>query len=163
MRRKIALAVLGVTLAACTESRSAEPTAPAAPAGGSVAYITISNSHPAKGSIVSVTVRSGVGENAEALGSFAARLSLGSGLEFVAELPLPEGMRAVRVENGEVIAAGAAPGGFTDGRLFAVQARVVDPSAVYEMSVAFTEASGVGFGDQVRTLKLEKTVYRDAK
>jgi hypothetical protein len=159
MTRKIALTLLSLGLAACTDTRRAEITAPVPPAGASLAYVTISDTHPAKGSLVVVTVNSGTGANAEPLGSFAARLSLGSGLEFVAEVPLSDGMRALRAEKDEVIAAGAAPGGFTDGRLFAVQARVLDPSALSEISVSFSEASGTGFADQVKSLKIDRALY----
>ena len=106
-----------------------------------------------------VTVNAASGTGAEAIGSFAAKLSLGSGLEFVAESPLADGMRAVREENGQVIAAGAAPQGFSDGKLFAVQARVTDPSAMSELSVVFSEANGVKFGDEMKSLSVERSLY----
>lgn len=159
---KTTLAIALFALAACTGSEQVAPTAPSPPPGVSLAYITLSNAHPAKGSTVVITVRSGSGASAEPLGSFAARLSLGAGVEFIAESPLSEGMRAIRFDGGSVVAAGASSSGFADGRLFAIQARVTDPSALSELSVSFSEANGTSFDNQVKSLIVEKTIYGDA-
>ena len=49
MKKKIAFTLLSFGLAACTDNRTAELTAPVRAVGWSLAYITLSDTHPAKG------------------------------------------------------------------------------------------------------------------
>lgn len=149
-----------IVLAACSEQNPV-PTAPKPLANTSLAYVTVSNDRPSVGDTVVLTVRASTGEGAEALGSFAARLMPGPGLQFVGESPVAEGARALRASGDTVFAAGASPSGYGDGRLFAIRARVIDPALLERVGLAFTEATSVQFGNQASALLIDSRVFRD--
>ena len=159
MNKLITLACLSVAVTACTDKNGASVTAPVAAPNASVAYLTLSNSQPAKGSVITVTVHAIVGEGAEALGSFTARLQLGAGLEYVEETPVTDGMHALRVSADTIIVAGASSSGYSDSRLFAVKARVLDPALLSSVALSFSEANSVHFANQSRSLKIDHGVF----
>ena len=158
MRSVTRLAIFALAATACTDQPS-PLTAPVAAPDRSIAYVTLSNAQPAQGSVILVTVNTGAGAGADGLGSFTARLLLGPGLEFVEESAVACGAHAIRVSGDTVTVAGASATGFVDGQLFAVKARVVDPRLLPAITLTFTEANTVHFGNQFAALKVERGVF----
>src|SRR5687768_10968839 len=108
MRKHAFRLVAALVLVACTGDNADNPSAPRKDV--STAYLTVSSSTPAPGSVVTMTIRPGVGDSI--LGSFAARILLPSGTSFVTE-GAADGVRVVRVSGDTVLIAAAEPAGFT--------------------------------------------------
>ena len=115
----------------------------------SVVYLTVSTSHPAVGSTITVTANVAPRVGLNPVGSFKARLQYDpTGLTFLQESRLPTGLRALNPQQGHVIVAGAAAEGFTDGRLFAVTFRAQRPAALASLELEIVELNGTDFADQ---------------
>ena len=154
------LAILA-TGSACTDDSPASLAAPApvAPTSGTIAYLTIDNSAPAVGSLVTVTAVARQATGLANVGAFSATLGYDvAGLEYVRESALP-GVRAINPKNGEILAAAASNDGFADGKLFAVTFRVVDPHALASLELRFAELAGTDFGNRLSKLDLRRQVY----
>lgn len=155
---KFIVPLLAVFAAACTDD--ARLMAPPQPAEGSVAYVQLSEARPAVGSIVTVTAYVRGAASVTNVGSFTAKLKFdAAGLEFVSQSELPGGMRMLKANAADIIAAGASAEGFTDGRLFAVTFKVVDPAALQSLSLDVSELTGVDFGVQLSKLAVDRRVF----
>jgi hypothetical protein len=145
MKKILPTALLVVLALACDEARLL----PVAPDGNRSVSVTFSDANPKRGSVIEVTVRTPVGTGAPILGSYSARLELGDGLEFV-EAVRVGAAEAIRTSGDTVIAAGASVSGFADGRLFAVRARVLNPTLLDAVRVSLDESMSAGFAGAKR-------------
>lgn len=151
--------VVAVAVTGCDDDR--HPTMlPTAPEQGSVAFVAVSDLDAPAGATVTVSAIVRQGSGIARVGAFTARLQYDTtGLEFVEELSLADGMRAVTARGGSVRAAGANAQGFDDGRLFAATFRVVRPAALRTLTLEIPELTGVDFTDGRPTLNVRPLVY----
>jgi hypothetical protein len=157
--RKLLLSLLAVVATACTDETTSL-TSPPRPAEGSVAYVQLSNAHPAAGSTITVTARVNAAAGVSDVGSFTARLRFdAAGLEYVGEEQLSGGMRLLKANVSDIAAAGASAEGFGEGQLFAVTFKVIDPAAVQSIALDVSELTGVDFGAQTSRLAVDRRVF----
>src|SRR4051812_29110186 len=121
MRKILSAVVLAGLALACDNNRDLTVTPDAV---NHAVLVSVSDPNAAKGAIVVVTARVSTGSSIPTLASYSARLQLGSGLEFIESVSVGAVAEAIRSSGDTVIAAGVSVSGFTDGRLFAVRARV---------------------------------------
>ena len=157
--RQFALTMLAVLAVGC--STDARPlTSPDRPAEGSVAYVQLSNASPAAGSTIIVAVRVNGAANVTKIGSFTARLRFdANALEYAGEAAMSGGMRMLKPAASEILAAGAAAGGFDDGVLFAAQFKVRDPAGLAALTLVDPELTGVSFGAQTSKRAIDRRLF----
>jgi len=161
--RLLSAATLALVMTACKDDPKrtiTEPTRVEAPAPelGTIAYLTISDSAPEKGSTVTVTARV-TSSDVAAFGSFAGRLTFDSlGLAYVADASRSAGLRAVNPKSGDLAIAGVNLTGFEDGELFAVTLKVLDPSAVGSLALSMSELTGINYVNQRAKLSVQRAV-----
>jgi hypothetical protein len=163
MPRPIVVASLALLMMACKDDPKrtiTEPVAPEQPSPelGTIAYLTISDSAPAKGSTITVTARVSSSDVA-AFGSFAGHVTFDSlGLVFVGDVSESAGMRAVNPKAGDLAIAGVNLTGFEGGELFAVTLRVVDPVAIGSLALSMSELTGTNYVNQRAKLSVQRAV-----
>ncbi len=136
--------IAALLLVGC-EQDTAKPTPapPPAPGNGPV-IVTLSDSAPAKGSLV--TIHAQVRAGAPMAASYTARLVYDrNGLVYFRDRTAADGMHAINPQPGVVRIAGASTAGFKDGRLFSVEFRVNDPAALRTLELRLEELNGVDF------------------
>jgi hypothetical protein len=151
-RASILGAVLVAVLAVgCQDERRRPVTAPpAAQLKDTVFYVTVSDANPTVGATVTVTANVAQRPGVQPVGSFKAQLRYdATGLTFVRESKLPNGVRAFNPQHGDLIAAGAAAGGFQDGRLFAATFTIQNPAALTSLALEVEELNGTDFASQL--------------
>jgi len=151
----------------CAACETADPVAPVATPpipSTPTSYVTVSSEAPVVGSVITV-VGNADRAGGTPYGSFTAHLAYDrTRLEFVDEVALGGGMRAIHVTPGVVAVAGAAPGadGFADGRLFAVRFRVIAAKPYSALSLRMDELNGVDFTSQLGRLAPRASIAVDA-
>ena len=156
MQRSWMVALLGVAALtlACQDERRRPVTAPAtAQRSDTVFFVTVSDSQPAAGATVTVTAHVAQRSGFKPVASFKAHLTYdATGLTFLRESKLPNGMRALNPQRGDIIAAGAAAEGFQDGRLFAATFSIQNPAALASLALEVEELNGTDFANQLPAL-----------
>lgn len=161
--RLLPAVALAVSITACRDDPKRTITEPIkaetpAPVLGTIAYLTISDSSPAEGSIVTVTARA-TSSDVAAFGSFAGHLTFDAlGLAYVADASRSAGMRAVNPKAGDLAIAGVNLTGFEDGELFAVTLKVLKPGAVGSLALSMSELTGTNYVNQRAKLSVERAV-----
>lgn len=161
--RLLPAALVALTLTACKDDPKRSITEPLKaekpePVLGTIAYLTISDSTPVKGSMVTVTARA-TSTDVAAFGSFAGHVTFDSlGLSYVADVSPSAGMRAVNPKAGDLAIAGVNLTGFVDGELFAVTLKVLDPSAVRTLVLSMSELTGTNYVNQRAKLSVQRAV-----
>lgn len=161
--RLLPAAALALVMTACKDDPRrtiTEPTEVAKPAPemGTTAWLTISDSAPAKGSVVTVTARA-TSSDVAAFGSFAGHLTFDSlGLAYVADASASAGLRAVNPKPGDLAIAGVNLTGFEEGELFAVTLKVLNPSAVGSLALSMSELTGTNYVNQRAKLSVQRAV-----
>ena len=162
----IALLTALAAVSACDDSRSvAVPTSPMGVAPGAVsAYIAASNTNPAPGSNVTLSVRALRGAGVAAIGSYTIRLGYDSTrLRFVESPRSAKGMvMANPAKRGLVVAAGAAAEGFTDDVLFTATFTVLQSNALRSLELNVSELNSIAFQDQRANTYVSRGLYRAA-
>ena len=147
----------------CETSNPVTPTTtPPAPAEAS-SYVTVSSETPDVGAIITV-VGNADRAGGTAYGSFTSHLTYDvTRLEFVDEMILGGGMRALHVTPGVVAVAGAAASttGFADGRLFALHFRVLAAHPFTALAMRMDELNGVDFSAQLTRLTPRSSITLD--
>jgi len=156
MRSSWMVALLGVAALtlACQDERRRPVTAPAtAQRGDTVFFVTLSDPRPTAGATVTVTAHVAQRSGFKPVASFKAHLRYdATGLTFLHESRLPNGMRALNPQRGDVIVAGAAAEGFPDGRLFAATFSIQNPAALSSLALEVEELNGTDFASQLPAL-----------
>ena len=149
-----ALGVMALTLT-CQDERRGRVTAPAvAQRSDTVFFLSVSDPRPAAGSTVTVTANVARRSAFKPVAGFKAHLRYDpTGLTFLRESTLPNGVRAFNPQRGHLIAAGAAAAGFEDGRLFAATFRVQNPGALHSLALDVEELNGTDFADQLPAVR----------
>ena len=161
--RLLPVALLALTVTACKDDPKRSITEPVKtekpePVLGTIAYLTISDSSPAKGSTLTVTARA-TSSDVAAFGSFAGHLTFDSlGLAYVADVSKAAGMRAVNPKAGDLAIAGVHLTGFEEGELFAVTLKVLDPKAVGTLALSMSELTGTNYVNQRAKLSVQRAV-----
>ena len=160
-------AIVGVLLATlgCADERPRSMTGPpSAPQSASIAELISSDTAPRAGATVTLTARVRPGARSSSAASYKAHSTYEpAGLAFVDAPSLPIGVRALNSGTaGTIVAAGAAPKGFTDGRLFAVRFLVTDPSALRRVTLAIEQLGGSDFRDQLPSLATRSGIHATA-
>jgi hypothetical protein len=154
-----ALFLLGALLLAACEQDTAKPTpAPPPAAGNGPVVITLSDSAPAKGSVLTIhaQVRAGAGTAA----SYVARLLYDrAGLVYLRDLTASDGLHAINPQPGLVRIAGASTAGFRDGHIFALEFRVNDPAALRSLELRLEELNGPDFRTALPRVALDRVVH----
>ena len=155
------LALLLATLACADERPRSLTEPPAAPPGASIAELIVSDAAPYAGATITLTARVRPGARLAAVASYKARLTYDpAGLTFVDAPSLPTGIRALNSGTaGTIVAAGAAPKGFTDGQLFVVRFTVIDPSALRRLELTVEQLGGSDFRDQLPALAARSGIH----
>ena len=159
--RLLGISALGVAVSACDErpKRSITepvPTEAPAPAAGTVAWLAVSDSTPARGQTITVTARFASTDIAT-FGSFAGHVTYDSlGLEYVADATAASGMRAVNPKRGDLAIAAVNLTGFENGELFSVTLKVLKPAAVRSLSLSMSELTGTDYVNQRAHLSVEQ-------
>lgn len=163
MTRPFVAVWLALLITACKDDREPTITEPTPveqpePELGTIAYLTVSDSAPAKGSTITVTARARSSDVA-AFGAFAGHLTFDSlGLSYVSDASVAGGMRAINPKAGDLAIAGVNLTGFEDGELFAVTLKVIDPSAVGSLSLSMSELTGTDYVNQRAKLSVQRSV-----
>jgi hypothetical protein len=138
-RRKSAIAIAVCLLAsgACSETYRSTVVENAAPAVEAV--LVLSNPAPAIGDVIVVSVQAN--SNQGTVGSYTARIKYDStALRFDGEMAINDkGLRAVNLAPGLVRLAGAASGGFSDGRLASYRFVALAPNGAKTLSLVVEE------------------------
>jgi hypothetical protein len=151
----IALGLLVVTTGCDRRNRFAPPDSAVAsppPAPARAVFLSVSSLAPDSGGTIVVAATMSV-DNSLSLGSFRARLVFDSSrIAFLEEVTTPGMMRVVNPQSGEIVVVGASAGPATDGRLFTLRFRVVDPAGVGSLALRIDELNDAGFTDQLSTV-----------
>lgn len=140
------LPLLGMLLLlACEDDRIQPAAAPPPGTGNGPVVLTLSDSAPARGSVVTIHAQVRPGARLIAA-SYVARMTYdGTGLLYLRDRTQGEGLHALNPQPGLVRAAGASAEGFRDGRLFSLEFRVVDPAALTSLELRLEELNGLDF------------------
>ena len=161
--RILAASTALVAVTACDEHPKRSITEPApteapAPVAGTVAWLTVSDSTPARGQTITVTAHVS-STHVEAFGSFAGHVTYDSlGLEYVADASTSAGMRAVNPKPGDLAIAAVNLTGFDNGELFSVTLRVLKPAAIRSLSLSMSELTGTNYVNQRAHLSIERSL-----
>jgi len=136
-----ALALAALTSAACVGPHDAAPRAVPLTGREVGVQFALSDTLPAVGDTVTVSVRIHSPGEAVQVTSYTARLTFDTtGLRLVGEAPLADGAtRVINPTSGAVRAAGIAPAGFAAGELFALRFAVLRPTRLASLAVHFDE------------------------
>jgi hypothetical protein len=163
LARALSASLVVIAITACKDDPKHSITAPdkpkePAPVVGSVAWLTVSDSTPAEGSIVTVTGRA-TSSDVAAFGSFAGHVTFDAlGLEYVSDVTTSAGMRALNPKPGDLAIAGVNLTGFEEGELFAITLKVVKPSAVRTLALSMSELTGTNYVNQRASLSIEPSL-----
>ena len=150
------LLLLGALLLVACEEDTARPTpAPPPASGNGPVVITLSDSAPAQGSVV--TIRGQVRPGAGIAASYVARMLYDrAGLVYLRDLTRGDGLHAINPQPGLVRIAGASAAGFRDGQLFALEFRVGDPAALRSLELRLEELNGPDFRTALPRVALDR-------
>jgi hypothetical protein len=163
LSRLFPVVALALLVTACKDDPKRTITEPTeveqpAPELGTIAYLTISDSTPAKGSTITVTARA-TSSDVAAFGSFAGHVTFDSlGLAYVGDVSASAGMRAVNPKAGDLAIAGVNLTGFEDGELFAITLRVVNPVSIGSLALSMSELTSTNYVNQRAKLSVQRAV-----
>lgn len=145
---KLVFAAVAAASIGCTDRQPI--TAPRTPSASDLIVLETPAARPAVGSVATVTALVRRPEAAAAIGSFLVALSYDTlALEYVGEQGVPGALAAANGEHaGRVLVAGASARGFVDGRLFALQFRVLQSGGLNRLTLALRELHGVDVQDR---------------
>src|SRR5207245_11667821 len=113
-------------------------------------FVSVVDLRPSAGATVTVSANEAQRSAFKPVSGFKAHLRYDpTGLTFLRESTLPNGVRAFNPQRGHLIAAGAAPAGFEAGPLFAATFSVQDPGALRSLAPDGEERNGTELADQL--------------
>lgn len=155
---RVALLLGALLLAGCEQDTAKPmPAPPPAPGNGPVT-ITLSDSAPAKGSVV--TIHAQVRAGTPTAASYVARLIYDrSGLVYLRDRTVADGLHAINPQPGVVRVAGASTAGLKEGRLFSLEFRVNDPAALRTLELRLEELNGTDFRSALPRAALDRVSH----
>jgi hypothetical protein len=124
------------------------------------AFLAVSNSNPAVGSVVQVSLQVARGSSTQPIGSFTLLLQFDTlRLAFVDQHPAPTGLVLTNVSNDTIRVAGADPGGFSQDQLVTFDFTVRGTDALKSLSFQVLEINSVAFADQLSRLVSDHTLH----
>jgi hypothetical protein len=154
------LLLLGALLLPACENDAARSNGapPPAPGNGPV-LITLSDSAPAKGGVVTVHAELRPGA-ALTVASYSARVTWDrAGLVYLRDLTQGDGLHALNPQPGLVRIAGASTTGIHAGRLFSLEFRVTDPAALTSLELRLGELNGADFRTALPRVALDRVAH----
>lgn len=154
-RRLLLLPVSLLALGACYDDRSISPPPPAPPPVPANAQLIVSDTNAKAGAEVLVSAYA-KSEDGGSIGSFTARLLYDTLQLRVIEADSvnDDAMRAVNPLPGAYRIAGASARGISNGLLFRVRARVIDPRALRRIGLVIDELHSTGFAELTKALEV---------
>jgi hypothetical protein len=147
----VALGLLAATASCERRNRLAAPDSTVAsppPAPDPAVFLSVSDIAPDSGGTIVVAASMGV-DGSLSLGSFRVRLVFDSSrLSFLDEVTTPGMLRVVNPRPGDIIVVGAGSGTATQGRLFTLRLRVIDPAGMSSLALRIDELNDAAFADQ---------------
>ncbi len=167
MRHRFLRTRLGVVLllsTACADRRTAVITAPpTVQAASMMAFLSVSSSAVLTGDELTVSGNVRLGTGTPRVGSYLARMAYDPAqLEFIGELPVDAGARAVNPQQGQITVAGASADGITSERLFAMRFKVIGAHPLTALQLEVQELNDVAYGARTASLQRKSSLYLDA-
>jgi hypothetical protein len=167
MRHRFLRTRLGVVLllsTACADQRTAVITAPpTVQAASMMAFLSVSSSAVLTGEELTVSGNVRLGTGTPRVGSYLARMAYDPAqLEFIGELPVDAGARAVNPQQGQITVAGASADGITSERLFAMRFKVIGAHPLTALQLEVQELNDVAYGARTSSLQRKSSLYLDA-
>jgi hypothetical protein len=167
MRVSLVTLALATVLTACRDREPAAAPEPIeAPSNNELArvvHLTVSDINPLAGSTIVIAGNIGR-DDSLSIASFRARLGYdGKALVYLGEAELPGMMRVVNPQANEIIVVGATAQPATDGRLFAIRFRVVDPRGLETLLLSVDELNDARFASQLASLTPSSRLQLDQK
>ena len=167
MRHRFPLTMVGVLLVlttACADRSSAVITEPPTVQAASIAaYLSVSRSAVLTGDELTVSGNVRLGTGTPRVGSYLARMAYDpTQLEFIGELPVDAGARAVNPQQGQITVAGASADGITSERLFAMRFKVIGAHPLTALQLDVQELNDVAYGARTASLQRKSSLYLDA-
>ena len=147
----------------CTDRDTAVVTGPPTVQPSSmVAYLSVSTSAVVAGDELTVSGNVRLGAGTPRVGSYLARVTYDPALlQFVGEVPVEGGARALNPEIGQLTVAGASADGISSERLFALRFKVIGPSALSSLMLDVKELNDASYEVRTTSVQRKRTLYLD--
>ena len=163
-RHATMIGALLVLATACTDRSTPVITAPPTVSSARmVAYLSVSRSAVLTGDELTVSGNVRLGTGTPRVGSYLARMAYDPAqLEFIGELPVDAGARAVNPQQGQITVAGASADGITSERLFAMRFKVIGAHPLTALQLEVQELNDAAYGARTASLQRKSSLYLDA-